>query len=306
MTSGAALNAMVAPWFVRRRPAALSMAYNGASMGGVVFSPLWVVLIGQLGLPVAAAAVAAILVLVVWLLAGRYLGTTPAGMGLVPDGQTGEAPVRRQPRQVAVFDKSWRDWRFVTLTAASTLGLFAQIGLLAHLFSLMVPVLGSAGAGATMGAATACAIGGRTLLGLTMPPDADRRIVAAANLATQAIGSVVLLGAGTSIPMVLLGCALFGIGIGNLTSLPALIAQTEFRPADLARVVALMTAVSQAGYAFAPAVFGLLRELGGTATGLGAAPLLFAAAAFFQLLAGGALLLGRQPVRSEQEVVGAR
>jgi hypothetical protein len=39
MTSGAALNAMVAPWFVRRRPAALSMAFNGASMGGVIFSP---------------------------------------------------------------------------------------------------------------------------------------------------------------------------------------------------------------------------------------------------------------------------
>jgi MFS family permease len=42
MTSGAALNAMVAPWFIRRRPAALSMAFNGASMGGVLFSPLWV------------------------------------------------------------------------------------------------------------------------------------------------------------------------------------------------------------------------------------------------------------------------
>jgi MFS family permease len=36
----AAINAMVSPWFVRRRPAALSTAYNGASIGGVVFSPL--------------------------------------------------------------------------------------------------------------------------------------------------------------------------------------------------------------------------------------------------------------------------
>ena len=31
----AAINAIVAPWFVRRRPAALSAAYNGASVGGV-------------------------------------------------------------------------------------------------------------------------------------------------------------------------------------------------------------------------------------------------------------------------------
>ena len=38
----APVNAIVSPWFVRTRPAALSMAYDGASIGGVVFSPLWV------------------------------------------------------------------------------------------------------------------------------------------------------------------------------------------------------------------------------------------------------------------------
>ena len=32
-TSGAAINAMVAPWFDRDRPRALSIAYNGASVG---------------------------------------------------------------------------------------------------------------------------------------------------------------------------------------------------------------------------------------------------------------------------------
>ena len=42
----AAINAIVSPWFVRTRPAALSMAYNGASIGGVIFSPLWVAAIG--------------------------------------------------------------------------------------------------------------------------------------------------------------------------------------------------------------------------------------------------------------------
>ena len=41
VTSGAAINAYVAPWFDRRRPAALAMAFNGASLGGVVFTPLW-------------------------------------------------------------------------------------------------------------------------------------------------------------------------------------------------------------------------------------------------------------------------
>ena len=52
----AAVNAIVSPWFVRTRPAALAMAYNGASIGGVIFSPLWVAAIGALGFPLAAAA----------------------------------------------------------------------------------------------------------------------------------------------------------------------------------------------------------------------------------------------------------
>src|SRR5262249_11160166 len=40
--SAVAVNGIVSPWFVRGRPAALAMAYNGGSVGGVIFSPLWV------------------------------------------------------------------------------------------------------------------------------------------------------------------------------------------------------------------------------------------------------------------------
>jgi MFS family permease len=299
MTSAAALNAMVAPWFTARRPAALSMAFNGASLGGVVFSPLWVALIGQLGFPRAALLVAAAVMLVIWFLAGRYLNRDPAAMGLQADGDTAlVSPGRRGPIAAAPLRRPWRNRRFLTLAAAATLSLFAQIGLIAHLFSMLVPTLGEAGAGVAMGAATACAIGGRSLLGMAMPADADRRKIAAANVTIQAVGSVVLLSAGASVPLLLLGCALFGLGLGNVTSLPPLIAQTEFNPADVSRVVALVTATSQAGYAFAPAVFGLLRGLGDTGASAGHAPALFATAAVIQLAAAGAVLLGRA-IKSE-------
>ncbi|MDB5370377.1 MAG: putative rane protein [Roseomonas sp.] len=303
LTSGAALNAMVSPWFIRRRAAALSMAFNGASMGGVLFSPLWAALIGRAGFAWAAVLVAAALVLVVWFLAGRYLGRSPAAMGLAPDGgpQSGRHPPvpHRAAAHAAPLPRPWRDRRFVTLAIASMLGLFAQVGLVAHLFSLLVPVLGEAGSGLTIGAATACAIAGRSLLARLMPPAADRRLVAAANVALQAVGSGVLLWAGPSVPLVLLGCGLFGLGLGNVTSLPPLIAQSEFNAPDVSRVVALVTAVSQAGYAFAPAAFGLLREPGivpGTASSPGHAPLLFAAAAAIQLAAAAVVLLGRRAV----------
>lgn len=45
---------------------------------------------------------------------------------------------------------------------------------------------------------------------------------------------------------------LFGLGIGNATSLPPLIAQQEFPSAETTCVVPLIVAISQASCAFAP------------------------------------------------------
>jgi hypothetical protein len=126
-----------------------------------------------------------------------------------------------------------------------------------------------------------------------MPLGADRRLVACASYGVQMMGSLAFIAAGGSnVPLLLLGIVLFGIGFGNSTSLPPLIAQTEFVDEDVPRVVALIVGISQAGYAFAPAVFGLLRELAPSTHG--AAPALFAAAAVAQGLAIVAMALGRR------------
>ncbi|MFX5760823.1 hypothetical protein ABTE44_19020, partial [Acinetobacter baumannii] len=91
------------------------------------------------------------------------------------------------------------------------LGLFAQIGLIAHLFSLLVPALGAQYAGLAMGFATLCAIAGRTLVGWLMPIDADRRLVGCLAYAVQIGGSLVfILAGGDNIVLLLLGVALFG------------------------------------------------------------------------------------------------
>ena len=47
----------------QRRAAPLSTAYNGASVGGVMLSPLWVALIAAIGLTGTAAAVGAVMAL---------------------------------------------------------------------------------------------------------------------------------------------------------------------------------------------------------------------------------------------------
>jgi hypothetical protein len=295
----AAVNAIVSPWFVRDRAAALATAYNGASIGGVVFSPLWVTAIGLVGFASAAAAIGAVVVLTIWILAGLLFSRTPPQMGLAPDGdETGvpaaslAAPDARPLPRAAL----WRDLRFLTLALGMALGLFAQIGLIAHLYSLLVPALGADGAGFAMAAATAAAIAGRTIVGWCMPVGADRRLIACASYLVQIAGSLAFIAAaGSNVPSLLVGVLLFGVGIGNATSLPPLIAQVEFVPDDVARVVSLIVAVAQAAYAFAPAAFGLIREFAPAAgaADTGAAPLVFAAAALGQVFAVAALLAGR-------------
>jgi hypothetical protein len=144
-----------------------------------------------------------------------------------------------------------------------------------------------------MGAATACAIGGRSLVGWLLPAGADRRLVACASYGVQILGSALfLLAAGHDVPLLLLGVALFGLGIGNATSLPPLIAQVEFVKEDVQRAIALIVAVAQGGYAFAPAVFGAIRAV--SAGGTVEVPVVFATAGALQLLAVGCFLWGRR------------
>ncbi len=289
LTGGAAINAMVAPWFNRRRPAALSLAYNGASVGGVVFSPLWVALIGSLGFLNAALLLGAVMAGMLWWLSGRYLGAGPEAWGQQPDGVAAPAagPVPK-PAPTLPGARLWRDRRFVTLALASALALFAQIGLIVHLFSLIALPLGAQLAGFAAGLATGCAILGRSLVGWLMPEAVDRRHVAALNYGVQALGSLLLLAAdGTQVPLLLAGLVLFGLGLGNVTSLPPMIVQRDFAVGDTARAVALVTACGQAAYAFAPAGFSLLRDGAGS-------PALFLGAATLQLAAATVVLAGRR------------
>ncbi|MEH6772723.1 MAG: MFS transporter [Cereibacter changlensis] len=297
----AAVNALIAPWFDLRRPAALGMAYNGASLGGVIFSPLWIALIAGIGFAPAAIAVGGVMVPVVVGLSVLVFRRTPEGMGQTPDGVERLAPRPQPPQGGSTPRRSFfRDRRFLTLAAGMMLGLFAQIGLLAHLFSLLAPVLGEGLTGFAMGGATLAAILGRSLVGWVMPVSADRRLVACASYGVQLIGSLLLLlAAGDGGLWLALGIVLFGLGIGNATSLPPLIAQQEFSAAGTARVVPLIVAIGQAGYAFAPAAFGLLRGIGEVdATESGA---LFGCAAAVQLAAIGCLLLGRGLPRCHSE-----
>lgn len=283
-TSGAALNSIVARWFERDRPKAMGLAFNGASVGGVLFVPLWLFLIDRFGFQIAALSVAIVTVSAVALLSARYFNPTPASLGLAPDNDSATAAVAKPAPRLS-RSEIVRTPRFLTLSVAFALALFAQIGLLSHLIVRLTPDVGVASAGLLVSLATICAMLGRTLAGRWIG-DHDRRIGAAVNIAVQIIG-VLLLIFGNGGMLLTLGCILFGLGIGNLVSLPPLIAQQEFEREDVVTVVALIVAINQAVFAFAPALVGALRD----ATSDYLLP--FGIIACIQLLAATIVLVGR-------------
>jgi MFS family permease len=291
-TSGAALNAIVARWFERDRPKAMSLAFNGASVGGVLFVPLWAFSIDRLGFQTAALSISIVAVGIIGWLSVRYFKLSPASLGLGLDGSAAPSalvtPGPRLSRSEIV-----RMPRFLTLSAAFALGLFAQIGLLSHLIVRLTPDIGATGAALLLSLATVCAVIGRTLAGWWIG-DHDRRIAAAINFAVQITG-VLLLILGNGWVLLTLGCVVFGLGIGNLTSLPPLIAQKEFNRQDVVAVVALVVAINQAIFAFAPAIVGAFRDASSGYV------LPFAIIACIQFMATIIVLLGRNtaaPARS--------
>ena len=272
--SGAAINTFISPWFERRRAVALSHAFNGASIGGVAFTPLWTYLIEAFGFASAAIIVAVGGLAILWPLAGSVLRRTPAELGQRPDDAAEPAAVAdthapaAPPRTRAGL---LADRRFTSLSIAYAIGIFAQMGLITHLIVRLTPDVGAERAAWALSVATCCAIVGRLLLGWLIG-EQRRRAAGAVNFLVQAVG-VVLLIVGRDDAMLFGGVVLFGLGIGNLLSLPPLILQSEQRAIDVGRALALLTAINQVVFAFGPGAFGLLRD----ATGSYSVPFIMAA-----------------------------
>ena len=282
--SGAALNIILAPWFERRRGLAVSLAFNGATLGGVVIAPLLIPLIDRLGVTRALAVAALVLFLVVTVAAGS-MRRGPEALGLGPDGDRPHSsePASRGAGRSGHRSEALRTWRFWSVSLPFALGLAAQVGVLTHLVPLVAPVIGALGAARALTVTTAAALVGRLLTAVVVDR-LNRRVVASATLMVQVLG-LALLASGRSAGAVYAGCALFGLGVGNLTTLPGLILAVEWPRERFAALVGLVVGINQFTFAFGPALVGLLRDHAGSyAVALAACALLQAAAAALVML----------------------
>src|SRR3989475_12247480 len=84
--SGAAINIILAPWWERRRGLAVSIAFNGATLGGVIIAPALIPLIDAVGFSRALATAGLALLAVLLTLAMGIMRRRPEELGLGPDG----------------------------------------------------------------------------------------------------------------------------------------------------------------------------------------------------------------------------
>jgi MFS family permease len=246
-------------WFDHRRGMAISLALNGASFGGIVGVPLLVAAIGHFGFAngmlVAAGTmlVATIPVILV------FVGRPPRRGGNATDSAAPAAPSASRIRAQAL-----RDAAFLSVSIAFALVLFAQVGFIVHLIAFLDPIIGRSSAATAVAALTAMAMAGRVVFS-TVIDRLDQRLASAVSFASQALALAIIIHSRNEI--VLIGCcALFGLSVGNVITLPSLIVQREFESRSFGVLISLITAINQVTYAFGPGVIGLLRDASGSYT----------------------------------------
>ncbi len=251
---------MVSHWFVRRRGLAISLAFNGASCGGVVVAPLLVLLVAAIGFPAAMLTATAVMIVVLVPVVLLWIGPCPAQAHTVSHTQIPAAP-KTMSRAIAT-----RRPAFWTIAVPFALALLAQVGVIVHQIALLEPKIGRSGAGFAVALTTSMAVIGRLCLGMV----ADRlnpRLVTSASFVSQALALATIIQTDSAV-VLFACCAAFGFSVGNLISLPPMIIHREFEAPAFTVVLGLSTAISGIVCAFGPGMVGLVRSLSG---GYGAA-----------------------------------
>lgn len=244
-------------WFDKKRGMAISLALNGASFGGIVGVPLLVAGIGTFGFSGAMIAAALLLIVVMVPVILILVGRPPAHLHAVTAAAAADAPSATQVRARAL-----RDIRFLSVSIAFALVLFAQVGFIVHLIAYLDQVIGRERATVAMALLTAMAVVGRVSFSFVIDR-LNQRLASALSFVSQAIALAVIINVHNDVAQIA-ACALFGFSVGNLITLPALIVQREFDPRAFGVLVSLLTAINQITYAFGPGVVGLLRDLSGS------------------------------------------
>src|SRR4051794_12552898 len=244
------ISTVAGAWFEKRRGLAISLAFLGASSGGVVLTPLLVLLVTYAGFQPAMLIASAIMLAVLFPVTFTWI-TLPS-VPAVPSAASMDRPPPGISRAQLI-----RRIAFWTIAAPFALGVAAQVGFIVHQIAMMEPKIGAVGAGFAVSLMTLMAMIGRLSLGVV----ADRlnpRIAAAVSLLSQA-AALLTIDLTDDFHLVLGASAVFGLSVGNLITLPPLIIHREFEAASFTIVMGLFTAISGTLGALGPVLLGLAQ-----------------------------------------------
>jgi len=248
-TTTTAIAMTLALWFEDRRGLALSLALNGASAGGFTVAPLLARLARHFGLGQAVS-------LLAMLSLALLLPILILGIRNPPTISTDRPALAGQWAAL----RSRRVW---SVALPFALALAAQVGFIVHQMAFLLPHLGTAGAANAVAATAFAAAAGR----LAMAPLIDRinqRIASAASFTIQAVGLGLMLAMPDQSAALYAGSVMFGLSVGNVITLPALIVQREFDAASFGRVIGVVSMVGYTTLAFGPTLLGLAHDIAGS------------------------------------------
>jgi len=252
---------MVTKWFKRQRAMALSISSTGLSLGGVILTPLSILMVESLGFEIAAPLIGVMYLLGVIPVAWIFLRVSPESMGLLPDGEKIiSQPTHKEPQDKTedglYFRDAIKERFFWAVSLAYIFLMAAQVGGIAHQYGLVREQLSEAETAIAVAILPVFSIIGRLAGGWIVDQMSIRKF-AIIMMILQA-SSLSLLSTGFSVTTLCLGLAVFGASVGNLLMLQPLLIAEAFGVKDYARIFSVSNLMSSWGTAMGPAVLGFV------------------------------------------------
>ena len=277
--STTAIATTLAPWFDKHQGRAMSIASLGASVGGMIGAPVLLFGIARIGFASTTIVAGIFAITVVLPLAALVLRNRPQDIGLLPDGL-------RSGRVAAAIDTPNSTRRMALRTPALRsvmatfgIGMMVQIGFLTHQITLLAQSVDPLAVSMTVSLTAVAALAGRLALA-RFADEIDARVTAAVVLLIAA-GSLGAMGL-FPVPSVLIGASIvFGLTVGNVTTLSPIIVRREFGAHAFGLVFGVASCGIQLATALGPSFYGVLHDAFGSYKPalIGAASLDVAAAA---------------------------
>jgi cyanate permease len=218
--------------------------------------------IGRIGLALTTIAGGIFAMMVLLPLAGLVLRHRPQDMGLFPDGLPPDSTTTTISAPVWTTLTALRTTALRTVMATFGIGMMVQIGFLTHHVTLLSQSLNTFAVSMTVSATAVAALLGRIVLA-RFADQIDTRVTTAMVLLLAAA----MLGAMGLVPvpsMLVGGSIIFGLTVGNVTTLSPIIVRREFGAEAFGAIFGVASCGIQLATALGPTLYGLLHDAFGS------------------------------------------